>query len=898
MHFQVSLLGLSELRNYINNLNDEVPEWISPITVDTYSGFVDEQAQHILDSFYPLQVEGMPFKVTADGNCLFHALSKAINDDESLSVELRVRTAIEMIKHSEFYKSHPLRRIIAVLSPDFKEACVAAACQGGYSSMWTILALSNVIGHPIKCIYPSVNGQKDFAFKQLNTTVQGNCLKSEVPYTIMWTRVGPKFGNMWLPNHFAPILRNKKVQHQPFDKFVLGNVQREFNNDSELELSDTSVNNETGSNKCSISCHGAHIQHVEDTALSSDRHKLINGQKLSTEEIFKLVICNTTFLKETPNGKKDNVYFVVDNSKNMQKREHDKKCQFYDDCGTWDTSRGNCNETNFVYNKIDGSLKYVYKTKDLFCTSKREKGKQQWIPLQIQPVEDDVITMRKYYATLKRDSKYSKLVSWFPKLPDQFRDKNNIAVIQYLGIFPEIGSKHGNSTLINDEFVRTKPETIDLIAQESGSINNKKLYAKLSKFPDAPRDIKQIRNKKYYENNKNNNSNMTSKCNLADDLLNMVSQIHEHDLLQAAILLKHKAPAYVLYTADQMTDLVYFLKSGDGVVGIDRTFNLSSCYLTTIVYKNKKVIRKETKENPVFIGPMFMHFEASFEMYHAFLSHISAATKSSLTKVEISMNGPLINGDELGDIIIGSDDEQALVKAIDSLFPTAQRIFCTKHMKDNVTRYLTDKEGATISDRRMIISEIFDTESGLISCKTLQDFQSKSHQFALKYKSKFPIFVPYFEAKLKARVMKNLSTEKYQQSTTWTNNNCESMNNVLKVATNWKVLNPSTLMDTINNEVVNVQMTDLRRSLHSEGNFRLAVGYEKYVISHLIWNSMSEAGKDEAFSRFLRNKTVNLLGDQIQAKCSDFNIPLVQRVAKKPGQKTRPKQTRCKPRPL
>jgi hypothetical protein len=41
-----------------------------------------------------------------------------------------------------------------------------------------------------------------------------------------------------------------------------------------------------------------------------------------------------------------------------------------------------------------------------------------------------------------------------------------------------------------------------------------------------------------------------------------------------------------------------FIISKSGKLDIDRTFNLGQFYVITIVFKNHRLIRKETKDNP------------------------------------------------------------------------------------------------------------------------------------------------------------------------------------------------------------------------------------------------------------------------------------------------------------
>jgi hypothetical protein len=46
-------------------------------------------------------------------------------------------------------------------------------------------------------------------------------------------------------------------------------------------------------------------------------------------------------------------------------------------------------------------------------------------------------------------------------------------------------------------------------------------------------------------------------------------------------------------------------------------------------------------------------------------------------------------------------------KAIDDVFPNVQRLLCTKHIKDNISDHLENKNGVTDKDRAEILSEIF-----------------------------------------------------------------------------------------------------------------------------------------------------------------------------------------------
>jgi transposase-like protein len=67
-------------------------------------------------------------------------------------------------------------------------------------------------------------------------------------------------------------------------------------------------------------------------------------------------------------------------------------------------------------------------------------------------------------------------------------------------------------------------------------------------------------------------------------------------------------------------------------------------------------------------------------------------------------------------IHIGSDDEKALTKAIDSVFPNSKRSLCTKHMKENVNDYLRNKIGVKTVESLKVMDAIFG-EEGILNAE-------------------------------------------------------------------------------------------------------------------------------------------------------------------------------------
>jgi hypothetical protein len=61
----------------------------------------------------------------------------------------------------------------------------------------------------------------------------------------------------------------------------------------------------------------------------------------------------------------------------------------------------------------------------------------------------------------------------------------------------------------------------------------------------------------------------------------------------------------------------------------------------------------------------FVRILEIFLSYHTFFSHVKARIQETLKNI---------------DLRIGSDDESGLTKALDSVFPEATRLLCTKHI--------------------------------------------------------------------------------------------------------------------------------------------------------------------------------------------------------------------------
>ena len=86
----------------------------------------------------------------------------------------------------------------------------------------------------------------------------------------------------------------------------------------------------------------------------------------------------------------------------------------------------------------------------------------------------------------------------------------------------------------------------------------------------------------------------------------------------------------------------------------------------------------------------------------------------------------------------------------------------------------------------------------------------------------------------------------------WTNNNAESINNILKVAVDWKPQGARELIEKIYS-VTELHFLDYRSALHDDGNYRLTKANSQYRVADALWRCKSEAQKKELFLILLKD---------------------------------------------
>lgn len=282
----------------------------------------------------------VPIKTTKGGSALFSAVSLALGWSEKFTTELRVRCCLEMVTHAMFYQWQRDHVCISQCAPDYAESCLDCASPDGCSSVWTISALASVIGIPIHSLYPDINQTGDKAISVLNTVFmpRQEVLKAE-PIQIMWSSSNPGEGFMsgsWVPDHFQPLVletnlrkapertvnlipsRTSKRKRKPSAKLIdAADAVISCSGTEEFEMSeDLKLYEAVGR---SVNKVVANLDWQKKYTFDAQGGKPLSGNCfLSVQDMFEILTSGEGILPGIPLGRKENVYFVVDNTRNLK----------------------------------------------------------------------------------------------------------------------------------------------------------------------------------------------------------------------------------------------------------------------------------------------------------------------------------------------------------------------------------------------------------------------------------------------------------------------------------------------------------------------------------------------------------------------------------------------------
>jgi len=128
---------------------------------------------------------------------------------------------------------------------------------------------------------------------------------------------------------------------------------------------------------------------------------------------------------------------------------------------------------------------------------------------------------------------------------------------------------------------------------------------------------------------------------------------------------------------------------------------------------------------------------------------------------------------------------------------------------------------------------------------------------------------------------KNLGREGLNAANRWTNNNAESINNIMKLGDNWKPQSTPALIHLLA-DMIKLQQLDSQRALCNSGNYRL-FGFSKKCIREDIFRAKTPED--------LNSNVSSPTPSSLYVTSTDGTYSVINKaagVAKKPGQIKRP----------
>ena len=680
---------------------------LDEVKTQSLPGIMDSNASEILKMFHPAVLnEYSPRAVGGDGNCLYRAVSLALYGSEQYHTKLRLFTTLEIIDHPEVYDCcHPqfsdLIKDIRVVTPPYCDILSAAATDQSYSDMIHMYAISAVINEPIQSYFPPLV-INDFLTQPYSRKVIGRDVSvSGMPATtLMWSQTTIlTCAADYKPNHFVPLCRHDVCAASVINLdescvSAANTLERSLPSPLSAQASPTvtqyapeytpDIADSKMQSSITTSCNpGDTLQDIDESDIDDYQpfYQIPNDQKgtldnhvfMSTDTVLDILTSASTSLQKIPHGVKQNIYFVIDNTANINRRNNKQKSDFTDDCGAWISASGATPKTHYLCD--NDKLKRVDFRQGRYGFFKTENKKRTFIPFDPQPDPKYIAILHRNYTTLKLDQDYKRRISWFGQTPQNMTIKP-VAIVEYIGEFPG-RAPHGKSTKQTANYIRTPADTLKRMGDLSKASTQPKLvFNKLllesDNILDEPRNLRQIHNKKYADKKKNNH---VSSQNFADQLQYVTSHINEHPFVQQVMYLKDVTPCIVLYTPEQIQDIKTLCCSGRTCLSFDKTFNLGRIFATVAVYKHLSVIKRTTDAPPIFIGPVFLHGHSTEKAYQPFFDALARELK------------------DCDKLVLGSDDETALRNEMKNAFPNSKQIVCMRHLMQNIIHRLQDKVG-------------------------------------------------------------------------------------------------------------------------------------------------------------------------------------------------------------
>ena len=397
----------------------------------------------------------------------------------------------------------------------------------------------------------------------------------------------------------------------------------------------------------------------------------------------------------------------------------------------------------------------------------------------------------------------------------------------------------------------------------------------------TPRNIKQVENARYLTN-KTSDRSYGNLSSFADHVVYLENMAKSEDFFVRRVITgPGRVPSVICYTNEQLADIRRFCCAGPAaqntVLGIDKTYNLGQVHVTPTVFKHLAVLKRTTNDHPIMAGPILLHGSSDHHTFAEFFYHLRS-------HLGINLPSP----------IVGSDDEKAIKSSISQVWPATKKLTCVRHIKNNLKDYLTKKVGVNEKVKSALVSTVFGKE-GVASADNTVLFEIRKSQALQAAGSVSSVYKDYLNVHILPKLYENLQaceTPGFGSLLEWTNNNAESLNNVLKMAVNWTPQALVALVEKLRGVVMGYS-TEVERAIAGLGDYKLCDEYMKFHVPTNIWAGRTAEQRQRHLKRFLNtikpsSSKLSLTSDGSRS----FLLP--KNGGKKPGQIKRKRAAKTK----
>ena len=282
------------------------------------------------------------------------------------------------------------------------------------------------------------------------------------------------------------------------------------------------------------------------------------------------------------------------------------------------------------------------------------------------------------------------------------------------------------------------------------------------------------------------------------------------------------------------------------VLSVDPTFNLGDFDVTVTTYRHL-MLTNASGNHPVMMGPLFIHQCKKFNTYHFFASSL-VGLRPALANLRA----------------FGTDGEQALSSALQTVFTMAKHLRCFLHFKTNLDDRLKKfcvPQPLRIEFLRDVFGNPSELEEGLVDAEDDDCYEASLCSLQKVWNDRErevndpPMFYEWFVGNCKDMVKRTMlkpvrvSAGLGNPPQPFYTNDVESHNNVIKLHTKYTAQELPQFVEKMK-ALITTQRNEIERAVVGMGEYRVCPQFKHFTIETRKYFQMSEKQRERALKKF------------------------------------------------